>query len=319
MTESSTDSGFVALFGAAGAVGHSLAQQLDWKGTPYRTVGRNVETLQRDFPRSQTVRADFLTGEGTSEAANGVDTIFYTAGAPYTEFDKHPVMVRHALDAAQAAGVKRFVLISSVYSYGPARTLPVPESQPHQPNSRKGRFRWEQEQTTLERGSGAMRTMVVHLPDFYGPNAELGYANAFMREVLAGKTASFIGPSDAQREFIYIPDAADPLLRLAASDDAYGRCWNLGGQRVLARDFIAQTFAAAGMPSKYRAVPKFALQAFGLFVPLMREIAEMYYLSDSGFVLDDSALQTHLGGYAKTPVTEGIEQTIGWMREHPSG
>jgi hypothetical protein len=43
----------------------------------------------------------------------------------------------------------------------------------------------------------------------------------------------------------------------------------------------------------------------------------MYYLFDSGFVLDDSALQQRLGGYAKTPFATGLAQTVAFMR--PSG
>ena len=146
-------------------------------------------------------------------------------------------MVRNALDAAQAAAVKRFVHVPPVYSYGPPLTHPVPESQPHVPNTRKGRFRLEQEQAVLERNAPGFATLVVHLPDFYGPDAELSCANAFMREALGGKTATFIGPLDAQRESIFVPDAAGPLLALAALDHAYGRCWNLGGESMGARDF----------------------------------------------------------------------------------
>lgn len=92
--------GTIALFGAGGAVGIALAQALDDAGATYREVGR-----------TKAVRADFFTGEGVREAAQGVEEIFYVAGAPYTEFFKHPIMVRHALDAAQAAGVKRFVSV----------------------------------------------------------------------------------------------------------------------------------------------------------------------------------------------------------------
>ena len=171
----------------------------------------------------------------------------------------------------------------------------------------------EQEQAVLERHSPNFGTLVVHLPDFYGPNADLSYANAFMREAVDGKTASWIGPRDAQREFIYVPDAADPLLRLSEADDAYGRCWNLGGQSASARAFIEQVFAALGRSPKYRSIPKLMLQAAGTFNPLMREVAEMYYLFESGFVLDDSALQQRLGGYAKTPIPQGIAETIAWM------
>jgi nucleoside-diphosphate-sugar epimerase len=250
-------------------------------------------------------------------AAQGVDTIFYLAGAPYTAFYRHPIMVRHALDAAQAAGVKRFVHVSPVYSYGLPQTRPVPESQPHAPNTRKGRFRLEQEQAVLERNASGLATMVVHLADFYGPNAELSYANAFMREALAGKTASFIGPLGALREFVFVPDVADPLLRLAALGDAYGRCWNLGGRSIEARAFINDVFAAVGSPPKYRSIPRFVLQTVGIVQPMMREVAEMYYLFDSGFVLDDSALQQRLGGFSKTPIEEGLAQTVAWMRSNP--
>lgn len=295
--------GTPALFGAGGAVGHALAEALDQAQTPYREVGR-----------TKAVRADFFTGEGVGAAAEGVDTIFYLAGAPYTEFFRHPIMVRNALDAAQDAGVKRFVHVAPVYSYGRPRTIPVPESQPHEPQTRKGRYRLEQEQAVLERHSEAMATMVVHMPDFYGPRADLSYANAFIAEALAGKTASWIGPLDATREFLYTGDIAKPLLALAADPGAYGRCWNLGGQTIRARDFADGVFAALGARPKYRAIPKPMLQVLGIFMPMMREIAEMYYLFESGFVLDDSALRARAGEYRKTPITDGIARTIAFMR-----
>lgn len=310
--------GLVALFGASGAVGHALAPALDERGVAYRAVGRDAQRVAREFPHAQAIAADFFTGEGVAAAAQGVETIFYLAGAPYTDFKKHPIMTRNALDAAQRAGVKRFVHIAPVYSYGPPLTRPVPESQPHLPNTRKGRFRLEQEQAVLERHGAELATMVVHLPDFYGPNAELSYASAFMREALAGKTASFVGPLGRVREFIYVPDVADPLLRLSAIGDAYGRRWNLGGQSIEARAFADAVFAAVGLPPKYRSIPKFALRLIGLGQPFMREVAEMYYLFDSGFVLDDSALRQRLGGWAKTPFPHALAATVEWMRAHPS-
>lgn len=295
--------GTIAVFGAGGAVGHALAQALDEAQIPYREVGR-----------TKAVRADFFTGEGVAAAAQGADTVFYLAGAPYTEFFKHPIMVRHALDAAQAAGVKRFVHVAPVYSYGRARSTPIPESQPHEPHTRKGRFRLEQEQAVLERHSDAMRTMVVHMPDFYGPHADLSYVNVFAGEALSGKTASWIGPLDVQREFLYTGDIAQPLLALTQDDGAYGRCWNLGGQTVRARDLADGIFGALGKKPKYRAIPKVMLQLFGLFMPLMREISEMYYLFEGGFILDDSALRERIGAWPKTPIAQGIEKTIASLR-----
>jgi nucleoside-diphosphate-sugar epimerase len=307
----------IALFGAGGAVGRALAVQLDAQQTPYRVVGRKADVLAREFPAAQAHAADFLSGDGLDGAACGIETIFYLAGAPYTEFQKHPIMVRNALRAARTAGVSKFVHIAPVYSYGKPVTRPVPESQPHQPNTRKGRYRLEQERAVLEAGAAAFKTVVVHLPDFYGPNADLSYANAFIREALAGKTASWIGRREAVREFLYVPDAAAPLLRLAEDSDAFGRCWNLGGTSILARTFIGSVFETVGTRPKYQCVPKIVLQAVGLFNPLMREVAEMYYLFDSGFVLDDSALRARIGDWTKTPVTQGLRATVEGMRTHP--
>ncbi len=160
-----------------------------------------------------------------------------------------------------------------------------------------------------------MQTLILHLPDFYGPHAENSLANYFMREAVAGKPATFIGPLAAQREFIFVPDVAQPLLDLASLPGAYGRCWNLGAvSPIRAADFVNQTFATFGRAPKVRAVPKAALQIFGLFNPFMRELAEMYYLYDSGFVLDDSQLRARLREVHKTSYDQGIRSTIEWMQ-----
>jgi nucleoside-diphosphate-sugar epimerase len=300
--------GKVALFGAGGAVGNALAPVLAGYGS-YRVVGRYLDKL-RTFPNAEAMSADFLSGQGLDEAAAGVDTIVYLAGAPYTHFEQHPIMTRNALEAAKRAGVSRFVHVAPVYSYGPAKSNPVPESQPHLPSTKKGRFRLEQERLVLGAGNG-LRALIVHLPDFYGPNAENSFANYFMTEAAAGKPATFIGPLKVKREFVFVPDVADPLLRLASLDDAYGRCWNLGGVATITGAELSKlVYAHLSIPERTRSVPKLALQAIGLFNPMMREVAEMYYLYASPLILDDTALRTRLGGVAKTSYDTGVPQTM---------
>ena len=111
-----------------------------------------------------------------------------------------------------------------------------------------------------------------------------------------------------------MPDAAGPLLALAALDDAYGRCW-ISEARASGRAIFANArFAAAAKPPKFRSVPKWMLQIVGIGMPLMREVAEMYYLFDSGFVLDDTAVRQRLGEWKKTPFPDGIAQTLAWTR-----
>lgn len=307
--------GRIALFGARGAVGHSLAADLDANSASYRAVGRDLDELRRTFRKAETRAADFLSGDGVDEAAAGIDSVFYLVGTDYTHFERHPLMVRNALAGAKSAGVRRFVHVAPVYSYTPSQSKPVTESDPHVPTTRKGRWRLEQEQAVLAADDpGGIRTLVVHLPDFYGPHADLSYANYFLREALAGKTATWIGPLGARREFIYVPDAARPLLALAALDDVFGARWNLGGTTIGARSFVQQAFDLLGTRPKVRPVSKIMLQAFGLFNPTMREIAEMYYLFEGKVILDDTKLRLRLGTLEKTPYERGLTATIHWMK-----
>jgi nucleoside-diphosphate-sugar epimerase len=315
MTNAQPCLGSIALFGARGAIGHALSAHLDARGQPYRAVGRDVDALRQTFPRADIVGADFLSGEGIDAAARNIDSVFYLAGTEYTHFERHPVMVRHALASAASMGARRFIHIAPVYSYAPAKGGRVAETHSHVPTTRKGRWRLEQEQAVLAADDpSGMRTSIVHLPDFYGPYADNSIANYFLREAVDGKTATFIGPLDATREFVYVPDVAVPLLALASIVDVYGTCWNIGGTTIEARAFTKLAFEVLGSPPKVRPVSKIMLQAFGLFNPTMRELAEMYYLDEGDVILDDTKLQSRLGALDKTPFRQGLGATIEWMK-----
>lgn len=69
--------GKIALFGAAGAVGHALAPLLARFGS-YRVVGREIDKL-RAFPNADAVRADFLSGEGLDAAAASTRSFIWRA------------------------------------------------------------------------------------------------------------------------------------------------------------------------------------------------------------------------------------------------
>jgi nucleoside-diphosphate-sugar epimerase len=288
----------VALLGAAGAIGHALVPLLEAQGVAVRVVGRDAAKLERNFPHAEARTADLLTGERLDAAVEGIDTIFYLAGTPYTHFEQHPVMTRFALAAAQRAGVKHFVHITNVYAYGTALSRSVPETQPRVPSTRKGRWRLEQEQL-IEAAHGAhgLSTTIAHLPDFYGPNADNGLFNVYLSDAVAGKTGTFVGVPNAEREFIYVPDAATVLLALAAHDEAYGERWNIPGTATTARTVVE-------------------IAASQLGVAKVRELAEMYYLADSGFVLDGTKLHERIGAFPPTSLEDGIAATIAWMRSH---
>src|SRR5689334_9444050 len=176
-----------AIFGAAGAIGSVVAAELERRGIPFRVVGRNRGKLEKTFgqmPHAEILDADIGDLRGASAAARGVDTIIYTVGLPYPSHHLHPALMRTTVEAAAAMEAQRLVLVSSVYPYGVPRTSRVAETHPRDPQTRKGRFRKEQEDIALDGKQGRVRSLVVRLPDFYGPGADNSLANPVLRAAL---------------------------------------------------------------------------------------------------------------------------------------
>jgi nucleoside-diphosphate-sugar epimerase len=223
--------------------------------------------------------------------------------------------MRTTLDAARLVGARRLVLVSSVYPYGVPRTSRVAETHPREPHTRKGQFRKEQEDLVLAAHQpGTLETMIVRLPDFYGPHAELSLAQLVFTAALAGKTVNWPGVVNTAHEFVYVPDAGAAIVE-AASRDCYGDAWNYGGPvPINTLDFITRVYRAAGHAPKYRAMGAGLLRIAGWFDANLREVIEMLYLQETPVILDDSKLAAKLGGLTKTPYEEGIRRTIEFLK-----
>jgi nucleoside-diphosphate-sugar epimerase len=309
-----------AIFGAAGAIGPQVAAEFNRRGIPFRVIGRQRARLESTFGKMQHAEifeADLADLRSASAAARGVDTIVYAVGLPYPSHHLHPVLMRTTLEAAKAMQVARLALVSSVYGYGVPRTSRVAETHPRQPETRKGKYRKEQEDLVLEaHRQGWIGGLIVRLPDFYGPGADLGLANPIFRAALAGKTANWVGPVNAPHEFVYVPDTGPVIADLAERADCYGEAWNYGGPgEINSLDFITRVYRATGRAPKYRAVGRGLLKVMGWFNPVMREVVEMLYLEETPVILDDGKLQAKLAVVRKTPYDEGIQKTLEWMRK----
>jgi len=312
-----------AIFGASGPIGRFVGLELDRRGIPFRAVGRTASKLTDAFgklPHAEVVAADLSDAGGAAQAARGVDTIIYTLGVTYTEFPLYPKLMRVAMDAAASAGVARFLLVTGVYSYGVPQTQRVAETHPRNPVAVKGQLRKEQEDLLMAAGErGLFKTMIVRLPDFYGPYADTSLANPVFRAALAGKTANWIGPVSTLHEFLFVPDAGPVIVELASRDDCYGEAWNFAGaDAITTLAFIQKIYQAAGRQPKFRTAGRTMLRVLGWFNPLMRELPEMLYLQETPVLLDDEKLRSKLGGAHKTTYDDGIRQTLEWMRRHPS-
>ncbi len=306
----------LGIIGAAGAIGRAVAEEAQRRALDFRVIGRSRAKLEAAFPGAEIRTADIGTESEAQGALEGIDTAIYAVGVPYHEFRLHPVLMRAALSAAQRAGVQRLIVISSVYSYGVPQTARVDETHPRNPAATKGKMRKEQEDTALAAGKpGGFRTLVLRLPDFYGPHAEVSAGGVVLGAALRNVAAPWVGPPDLPHEFLFVPDAAGVILDLSVRDDVWGQAWNLGGAGAITpRLFIETVYRELGLRPRIRGAGKGFLRLGGLFSKVMKELIEMYYLQETPVILDDSRLAVCLGPLPKTPYAEGIARTVQWAR-----
>lgn len=310
----------IALFGAAGAIGESLANTLRQRGQEYRVVGRDRARLEKAFGGNG--KAEIVTWNpddpaSVRAAARGVDTLIYLVGVPYNHFELHPITMQRTLDGAIAEGVRRVLLIGTVYPYGTPQTAKVTEEHPRNPFTFKGKKRKEQEDLLLAAdAAGKIEGVVLRLPDFYGPRVDKSFLDGAFHAAVDGGTANMIGPVDTPHEFVFVPDVGPVALDLAAKPEACGRWWNLAGPGAITqREMAEMAFTITGRKPKIRIAGKTTLRVMGLFNPLMREMVEMHYLQTTPVLMDDSALTKLLDAVKKTSYADGVRQSVEYYQQ----
>ncbi|HTW77963.1 MAG TPA: NAD-dependent epimerase/dehydratase family protein [Terracidiphilus sp.] len=305
----------IALLGAAGAIGKSIAQALHAAETPYRVIGRSEEPLRRTFgsdPLADVKIWSLDDGLSVRQALAGIETAIYLIGVNYWQFELHPQLMRKILALAQLAGVKRMLLVGTVYPYGLPQTNPVTEDHPRNPHTFKGKMRKEQEDVLFEAHQpGKFQACELRLPDFYGPNVDKSFLwGAFVAATKGGR-AQLVGPIDTPHQFVFVPDVGPIVCRLLDTDAAWGHAWNFAGSGIATqRELVTKIFSATGTPMRTMVAGKTMLRVMGLFSPLMREMVEMHYLQTTPVLMDDSRLVKLLGGVKRTSYDEGIRLTL---------
>jgi nucleoside-diphosphate-sugar epimerase len=311
----------IALLGATGAVGESIASELRRRRESYRAVSRDRASLDRAFgsdPLAEIAIWNPAESFSARAALRGVDAAVYLVGVPYNHFELHPVVMRQTIDAAVAEGVQQILLVGTVYPYGRAQTTPVREDHPREPHTFKGKMRKQQEDLLLEAdAAGKIRGTVLRLPDFYGPRLKNSFLDSVFTAAASGGTANLIAPIDRPHQFVFVPDVGPTVLDLLRHPEAHGRWWHLAGDGTASiRAIVGMVGEMAGKPVKTRVVGTTMLRLIGLFQPVMRELVEMNYLLTDPLILDDSALNAMLGGVKKTPLRDGLQRSLDAARTH---
>jgi len=155
--------------------------------------------------------------------------------------------------AAGAAGVRTFLYISTGgAAYGDTSVVPTPEEHPVVPSSPYGVSKTAAERYVECFGPLLdMRTLVLRLANIYGPRqnpqGEAGVVAIFADRLLRGEACLINGDGGQTRDFVYVEDVAEAVLRGLARADATGVI-NIGtGIETTINDIYARLARAAGV------------------------------------------------------------------------
>jgi UDP-glucose 4-epimerase len=193
------------------------------------------------------------------------------------------------LAAAAAAGARKVVVGSDAAVYGRPRAQPVSERAGLAPRSAYGASRAAAE---LLLGPAPVATTSLVLGRLYGPRQERGAVAAFCRALAGGGAGTVFGDGTTVRDWLYVDDAVDAVLR-AAGERADGRRLNVGsGRGVSVAALHEAVCAVAGRPGL---VPERAPAIPGELPSLVLEVG---------------AARRALGWEPFTPLEKGLAATL---------
>jgi UDP-glucose 4-epimerase len=130
----------------------------------------------------------------------------------------------HALEAARAAGAKKFVYAASSSCYGLATEVPTTESATIQPQYPYALSKYQGEQAVLHWGQVYKLPVVsIRIFNAYGPRSRTTGAygavfGVFLAQKLAGKPFTVVGDGKQTRDFVFATDLAHAFLAAAESE-----------------------------------------------------------------------------------------------------
>jgi len=295
----------VLITGVDGFVGRHLVGSTaaaDWKTVTLARdrFGANKLAIHRDTPESETV-----------EALRGLDVIIHLAGVAHRRTSASELMSTNQhwplrlYRAAIAAGVPRFVWLSSIKVLGEVSPRPLTGDAPYAPIDAYGRSKMEAEKAMMAAArEGGTELAIVLSPLVYGPGVKANFRLLlkFARLSRLGLPLP-LGAARAPRSFVGVRNLVDLIGVLTRRGrgiyhvadpedlsvvDLFGY---LGGRRRLMvsipRVIMCRVAGLAGWYSLYQR----------LFESLQ---------------LDQSATRTALGWQPPFGVEQQLEETMAW-------
>lgn len=308
----------VLVTGASGFVGSILCDTLADAGCTVRAAVRSERRLPRSVSETIVVGEIGATTQW-STAVLGVDAVVHAAARAhvlgdsvanadlYMETNARGTL--HLAQAAARAGVRRFVLVSSIKVNGEGTTDKpyTPADQPA-PQDAYGRSKLAAEQALAEVASHTdMEAVSVRPPLVYGPGVRANFLR-LLSWVDRGWPLPF-GAIENRRSLISVWNLCDLLLRIVQSPTVPTRtCLVSDGEDVSTPELIRRIGAAMSRPTSLLPVPVALLRLGGMLTGRSMEIARLC----GSLVVDPAQTRRDLAWLPPLTLNEGIQRTAAW-------
>jgi len=237
--------------GGAGFIGSHLAEELVRRGERVRVVDSLITGKRHNLahlPGVEFIEGDLADLAVARRAAAGVDFVLHQAAIPSVPRSvQDPITSNRAnidaslnvLVAARDAGVKRLVYAGSSSAYGNSATLPKIETMPTAPLSPYALQKLVAEQyCQMFTQLYGLETVTIRYFNVFGPRQDpsspySGVISLFISALCDGRQPTIYGDGGHTRDFTYVANVVDGVLRACEAKEASGEVINVAtGGRV---------------------------------------------------------------------------------------
>jgi len=303
----------VVVTGGAGFIGSNLCRALLKNGAKVTVIDNlysgKIEFIEDLVDKGLTfVQEDIRDQAILEEATKNCDVIFHLAAQTSVPFSmKNPkedceinvVGTVNTLDAAKKADA-RVVFASSAAVYGNPEKKPTPETYPTHPVAFYGLTKLLGENyCRFYQETYGLKIVIFRIFNVYGPDCH-GAIYDFLNKLRKNpKKLEVLGTGKQSRDFVYVSDMVDALIKAATSPAAPGEIFNIG----------------TGTTTSVAELAKMLVELLGLKDVDIYFTGGQAWAGDMDITLaDNSKVKSTLQWKPQVPLDEGLKKLISSRR-----
>lgn len=322
----------ILVTGATGYLGHRLALTLAERGTEVHVLVRNPASV--NVPLHKNIRVftgDITDRQSISPAIRECEQVYHTA-AIVSFWAKDPMVfyktnvdgTNNLLAEALASGVKKFVFTSSCGVLGKSVLEPKCESDPRTTGfDNDYEFtKFLAENLVKEYIHKGLFTVIVSPSKVFGPGIETHpvSVNQAIKNFIKGRVTFIPKPGNLLTNYCFIDDVVEGHI-LAMAKGIGGEKYILGGENISFTDLFQTIRSLSGTRAKIIQVPKFIVQIWAVLQWIQYKITRKEPFATAKVIHHIFCNKTFSSGkairqlgYQLTPLREGLQQTIKYLK-----